>query len=216
MDKDKVVQDTEKLVKDALMNEKSGHDWFHIKRVTKTAKEIADKEDADTFVVTIAALLHDLADDKVVDNEEKALSDIRKYLIESGIDHTDAQHILTIIQTISFKGGNNPPVETLEAKVVQDADRLDALGAIGIARCFVYAGKVGSPIYHSQLEIRENMSLEEYRNNNSSAINHFYEKLLKLKDLMNTKTGKELAAQRHEFLENFLDQFYLETGEERP
>ncbi|WP_194287426.1 HD domain-containing protein [Gracilibacillus oryzae] len=216
MDKDKVLQETEKMVKTALIDEKSGHDWLHIKRVKGTAIEIAQKEGADVFVVTLAALLHDLADEKIVESEEKALSEIRDFLLELGVDGEDIEHILTIITTMSFKGGNNRPVESLEAQVVQDADRLDAIGAIGIARCFTYSGKVGQPIYNPDLGVRDQMTIEEYRNNKSSAINHFYEKLLKLKDLMNTETAKELAASRHDFMEKFLEQFYQETREQRP
>ncbi|MFC4404969.1 HD domain-containing protein [Gracilibacillus xinjiangensis] len=215
MDKDKILQETERMVKTVLIDEKSGHDWLHIKRVKETALEIALKEGADPFVVTLAALLHDLADEKIVESEDEALVDIKNFLLKLGVDTLDIQHILTTITTMSFKGGNSPPVETLEAQVVQDADRLDAMGAIGIARCFIYAGKVGSPIYDPQLEVRDQMSIEEYRNDKTSAIHHFYEKLLKLKDLMNTKTAKELATSRHEFMEMFLEQFYHETRERR-
>lgn len=212
MNKTYIIHRTEKMVRDQLLNEETGHDWFHIERVTKNALEIGAKEDADLFIVHLAALLHDLADDKVVEDEAKALKDIEVWLEKQEVPKADMAHILNIIQTISFKGGNFKTLETLEAKVVQDADRLDAIGAVGIARCFVYSGSKGQAIYDPAIETRENMSVEEYRKGKSSAIHHFYEKLLKLKDLMNTKAGYEIAEERHAFMETFLEQFFKEVG----
>ncbi|MHA6252934.1 HD domain-containing protein [Oceanobacillus sp. CAU 1775] len=212
MNKETIISETEKMVRHKLLHEQTGHDWFHIERVTKNALEIGIEEEADLFVVHLAALLHDLADDKVVESEAEGLKSIEAWLIEQQVTKTDIDHILRIIQTISFKGGNFKKLESLEAKVVQDADRLDAIGAIGIARCFVYSGSKGQAIYDPSLEVRDQMSVEEYRKGESSAIHHFYEKLLKLKDLMNTKTGREMANERHRFMESFLEQFYNEVG----
>jgi uncharacterized protein len=205
-----MIEQTEQWVKEQLEHEGTGHDWHHINRVTKQAKEIAEIEGADTFIVTLAALLHDLIDDKVVESEEEGLKQVTQWLVSIGTSDEQLQHILTIITTMSFKGGNNKPVSSLEAQVVQDADRLDALGAIGIARTFIYAGSKGDPMHDPDLAIRKTLTLDEYRNGRSSAIGHFYEKLLKLKDLMNTTEGKKRAEMRHQFLENFLNQFLEE------
>lgn len=213
MDKETIIKKTEKMVRNKLLNEKTGHDWFHIERVTKNAINIGQKERANLFIVTLASLLHDLADDKIVENERKALINIKQWLHSLNVKKEDIEHILYIIQSISYKGGNFKQLQTLEAKVVQDADRLDAIGAIGIARCFVYAGRKGIPIYDPSLNIREEMTIEEYRNGKSSAIHHFYEKLLKLKDLMNTNTGRNLAIERHQFMVTFLNHFYKELEE---
>lgn len=210
MSHEMVVKAAEEMVKKKLMNEQTGHDWYHIERVTKNAIDIGQREGGNLFVIRLAALLHDLADDKVVQSEAEGLEEIETWLNAQKVSKTDIDHILRIIQTISFKGGNFQKLETLEAKIVQDADRLDAIGAIGIARCFVYAGSTGSAIYNPNIDIRDNMSVEEYRHGESSAINHFYEKLLKLKDLMNTKTGYDMALQRHQFMLSFLEQFYQE------
>ncbi|MFC0557643.1 HD domain-containing protein [Halalkalibacter alkalisediminis] len=205
-----MIQETEKWVKTQLENEGTGHDWHHIRRVTKQAKEMAKVEGADEVIVTLAALLHDLIDDKVVESEEEGLKQVTQWLTSIGTTAAQRQHIITIITTMSFKGGTNKPVTTLEAQVVQDADRLDAIGAIGIARTFIYAGSKGDPMYDPNLAIRDSLTLKEYRNGRSSAIGHFYEKLLKLKDLMNTKEGKKRAELRHQFLEEYLQQFLQE------
>lgn len=202
-----VIIEIRAYVQQKLENEGSGHDWSHIDRVTKYAKTIAEAEGADGFVCEVAALVHDLVDDKLGDPEE-GIREVEHLLKKVSTKETD--HILNIISTISFKGGGMPPVESLEAKVVQDADRLDAIGAIGIARTFVYAGSKGDQMYDPHLPPREAMSVSSYRKGRSTAINHFYEKLLKLKGTMNTKKGKELAEERHKFMEAFLDQFYNE------
>ncbi|WP_332633038.1 HD domain-containing protein [Halalkalibacter flavus] len=212
MNHKQMVDETRKWVKDQLANEKTGHDWYHIKRVTKQAQEIAEIEGADELIVILAALTHDLIDDKVVESEEQGVKNVDDWLIKIGTTEEQRQHILTIITTMSFKGGTNKPVTTLEAQVVQDADRLDAIGAIGVARTFVYAGSKGDPMYDPTLFVRETLTVDEYRNGRSSAIGHFYEKLLKLKDLMNTKEGKVRALERHQFLEGFLEQFLDEWG----
>ncbi len=209
-----MIEQTEKWVKAQLKNEKTGHDWYHIRRVTKQAKEIATIEGADELIVALASLLHDLIDDKVVTSVEEGLKNVTDWLISIGTTEEQRKHVITIITTISFKGGNNGPVSTLEAQVVQDADRLDAIGAIGVARTFIYAGSKGDLMHDPSLSVRENVTIEEYRNGRSSAIGHFYEKLLKLKDLMNTNEGKKRAELRHQFLENYLQQFFDEWGEE--
>ncbi|GAJ99275.1 HD domain-containing protein [Geomicrobium sp. JCM 19055] len=204
------IEVTKQYVQSLLLNERTGHDWYHIERVTKLAHYIAEREGANLFIVKMAALLHDLADDKVAADEESGLKQVVDWLKSQEIPFEDQQKILSIITTISFKGGNGSPVESLEAKVVQDADRLDALGAIGIARTFVYAGAKGDPMYDPTIDVRDKMTKEEYRHGKSSAIHHFYEKLLKLRGLMNTKTGKQLANERHEQLKQFLKTFFQE------
>ncbi|MDT8862757.1 HD domain-containing protein [Alkalihalobacillus sp. MEB130] len=214
MNATEMIAETRQWVKDQLLQEKTGHDWYHIRRVTDQAIEIARIEGADELIVTLAALTHDLIDDKVVESEAEGLKNVLDWLIKIGTTEEQRQHIVAIITTMSYKGGTNQPVTTLEAQVVQDADRLDALGAIGVARTFVYAGSKGDPMYDPTLSVRETLTLDEYRNGQSSAIGHFYEKLLKLKDLMNTEEGKKRAHERHQFLKNFLDQFLLEWGQD--
>ncbi|EZH66912.1 phosphohydrolase [Bacillaceae bacterium JMAK1] len=204
------IEETNHYVQSLLLNERTGHDWYHIERVTKLATYIAEREGADLFIVKMAALLHDLADDKVAYDEETGLKQVVDWLTSQNVSADEQQKILSIITTISFKGGNGSPVESLEAKVVQDADRLDALGAIGIARTFVYAGAKGDPMYDPTIDVRDEMTKEEYRHGKSSAIHHFYEKLLKLRGRMNTKTGKQLAEERHAQLEQFLETFFQE------
>lgn len=215
MDQATVIEKTILFVKEKLENETSGHDWEHIKRVWENTKLISKSEDVDLFICEMAALLHDLVDDKLFSDENKAIEEVKAWLVLQNVSEEAINHIMEIITTMSFKGGNNDPVQTLEGQVVQDADRLDAIGAIGIARCFVYAGNKGDPIYDEQVAVREQMSKEEYRSGHSSAINHFYEKLLKLKDLMNTDTGKGLAENRHRFMEQFLSQFFGEINGEQ-
>lgn len=206
---------TKKFVKKELENEGSGHDWWHVERVTKMAQRLSEEEGADQFICTMAALLHDLADEKLNESEEAGLQRVEQWLNQIGVDSKQRDDILNIVQSISFKGGHGPELSSIEAKVVQDADRLDAIGAIGIARCFTFAGSKGNLIYHPGEEPREGMTKEEYRKRDGTAINHFYEKLLKLKDLMNTKTGYQMAEQRHLFMLNYLDQFYLEWEGEK-
>ncbi|MBN8207144.1 HD domain-containing protein [Bacillus sp. NTK071] len=195
-------------VKRKLEKEGSGHDWYHIKRVVQHAEVIAKAEGANEFVCKAAALVHDLVDDKIASSEAEGLTEVSNLLAD--VNEVDRKHIIEIISSISFKGGNRPPVKTLEAQVVQDADRLDAIGAIGIARTFVYAGAKGDLIYDPSIAVRDRMTPETYRNGQSTAINHFYEKLLNLKELMNTQKGIELARERHEFIEEFLIQFHDE------
>ena len=210
MSEEKVLENTSHFVKNILEGEGTGHDWWHIERVTNLAKSIAEKEGANLFICQMAALLHDIADEKLNESEEAGLELVREWLNKQQIDETIKNQILEIVRTISFKGGHGPNLTTLEAKVVQDADRLDAIGAIGIARCFIYAGAKGHLMYDPHLSPRESMTKEEYRHGESTAINHFYEKLLKLKDLMNTDEGYRLAEERHRFMEDYLRQFFSE------
>jgi len=211
MSRNQVIENTISFVKEKLQNEASGHDWFHIERVWKNTKVIGQKENVDLFICEMAALLHDLIDDKLFSDVEKAKQEITDWLVSQKLKEDEVSHILEIITTISFKGGNNAPVTTKEAEVVQDADRLDAIGAIGIARCFTYAGNKGIPIYDPSISVRNDLTVKEYREGQSTAINHFYEKLLKLKDLMNTLTGKQLAEKRHAFMKQFLNEFFREV-----
>lgn len=207
----KILQEARDFVYAELKDEMSGHDWWHIVRVTNNAVEIATQEQADVFICELAALLHDIADGKLNENEEVGLQKVEQWLQNHQASDAEIAHVLDIISTMSFKGGHQQKnVSTLEGKIVQDADRLDAVGAIGIARAMAYSGHIGRPIHDPDLQPRENMTLEEYRAGKSSAIMHFYEKLLKLKDLMNTDYAKQLAIGRHHFLEEYLEQFYAE------
>jgi uncharacterized protein len=205
-----LIDKTEEYVKRQLQNDSSGHDWYHIYRVKQLAKEIATQENANSFVCVMAALLHDLADEKIAGSEEAGLNNVKQFLDSLQVPLDDAQHILSIISTMSFKGGNQKSMDTIEGKVVQDADRLDAIGAIGIGRTFAYSGAKGQLMYDPEIPVRESMTKEEYRIQKSTAVNHFYEKLLKLKEFMNTSYAKKLAEERHLFLEQFLDQFFSE------
>ncbi|HHY73484.1 MAG TPA: HD domain-containing protein [Bacillus bacterium] len=209
--KNKLIEAAILFVKKELENEASGHDWWHIARVTKMAKHIAEKEGANVFICELAALLHDIADEKLNEGGEAAgLERVKQWLLLQQADEETIETIIEIIATMSFKGGNHPPMRTLEGKVVQDADRLDAIGAIGIARTFAYAGAHGDLIYDPAIRPREKMTKEEYRSEKTTAVNHFYEKLLKLKNLMNTKTAQEMAEARHQLMEEFLQKFYHE------
>ncbi|UQZ82499.1 putative hydrolase [Paenibacillus konkukensis] len=210
MTKERILLKAAEDVRRELESDSSGHDWWHIVRVTRIARYIARQEQADAFVCELAALLHDIADEKLNPTAEAGMAKVRERLAEYEVDESDAAHVMEIIGTMSYKGGHNPPVRTKEAQVVQDADRIDALGAIGIARTFAYAGWKGSVIYDPMQPYRETMTHEEYRKGSSPAINHFYEKLLKLSGLMNTETGKRMAVARHKYMEAFLEQFYSE------
>ncbi|MCC3381791.1 HD domain-containing protein [Paenibacillus farraposensis] len=201
-----MIEKAESFVQQQLEHDHSGHDWFHIDRVRKLALEIAAREGADLFICELAALLHDVADEKLNDSKQAGLDKVEQWLCLHVSDPHVVTHVKAIIATMSYNGGKNPPMETLEGQVVQDADRLDALGAIGIARTFMYAGSKGSIMHHPD----KDFSQYEYRAAGKSAIYHFYEKLLKLKDLMNTAYAKEMAVIRHQWMEMYLEQFYKE------
>jgi len=214
--KEKIINSAKEFVYAEQGGDSSGHDWWHVHRVTELAKTIAEKEGANIFICELAALLHDVADEKLNKDEETGINKVKLWLKDNGVDDVTAADILEIITTMSFKGGTQKKeMNTLEGKIVQDADRLDAMGAIGIARVMCYAGFKGRPIHHPDMKPRDNLTLEEYRSGKDTAIMHFYEKLLKLKDTMNTNMGKELAEGRHLFLETYLEQFYAEWDAKR-
>jgi uncharacterized protein len=205
------------FVKEKLENAEGGHDWFHIERVYKNAILIARNEDCDLTVVKLAALLHDIADSKFHDGDETIGPKIaREFLEKENVTEEIIKHVINIIENISFKGGNfQKKFHSKELEIVQDADRLDAIGAIGIARTFNYGGFKNRPLYNPAIAPKLNMNKEEYKNSASPTLNHFYEKLLLLKDKMNTETGKKIALERHKYMENFLSQFYAEWEGEK-
>lgn len=209
------LKSMEQYAKRVLDSDTSGHDWSHIERVVNTTKTIAQAEGADLFICEAAALLHDVIDDKIIQDPADALKELKKFLTSIEVTPEQIEAIVSIITRMSFKNHQEKQELSLEGKVVQDADRLDAIGAIGIARVMCYSGSSGRPIHKPEMKPRENLTPEEYRNGESTAIMHFYEKLLKLKDLMNTKYGNELAKGRHEFLELYLKQFYAEWDGKR-
>ena len=192
--------------------ESTGHDWWHIKRVHDLSLQINEIEKKDEFIVRMIALLHDVFDEKFSDGDVKQnLENLMKKLnIYNEIDEKDIKNIIHSIENLGFKGGFNNIEISDEGKIVQDADRIDAIGAIGIARCFAYNGKKGNLIYDPDMGIVEINNQEEYRNKKRHAINHFYEKLLKIKNTINTEAGKTIAIKRTEYMENFLDEFYKE------
>lgn len=214
MTEEKVIQNIEEWVKAELLNEKSGHDWYHIERVKNIAGEILKYEKADSFTVTAAALLHDIADDKVTSDVNEALERIRKLLQSNEVAADTVETIIDIITTMSFRGGTGKKLSYIEAQIVQDADRLDALGAIGIARTFQYGGSKGQTMYNPEIPVRDKMNFEEYRNGESTSINHFYEKILRLKDKMNTPAAVKIAEEREVFVKYFLDRFFKEWNGE--
>ncbi|WP_108671200.1 HD domain-containing protein [Peribacillus acanthi] len=211
----KLIKEAELFVKTKLGKDASGHDYHHCDRVRKLSIKIAIKEGiADTSVIELAALLHDVPDEKLNDGTEQGWKLLDEWFTGQEVPIQISNQIKTIIQEVSYKGGHNSPPTSLEAEIVQDADRLEAIGAIGIARAFAYGGKKGRPLFDPSISVREEMTLEEYRNAKSSTIHHFYEKLLKLSALFNTKTGKEMAQKRHDYMESFLEQFYKEWDAE--
>ena len=212
-----LINDTIAFVKKELENAEGGHDWYHIERVYKNALLIANGENCDILIVQLGALLHDIADSKFHDGDETVGPKKARLFLESkNVPENKIVPVINIIENISFKGGHEAKkFSSLELDIVQDADRLDAIGAIGIARTFNYGGFKNRAIYNPEINPNLHMSKEEYKNSDAPTINHFYEKLLLLKDKMNTKTGKEIAAQRHEFMELFLDQFYDEWNGEK-
>ncbi|MBN2457635.1 HD domain-containing protein [Candidatus Woesearchaeota archaeon] len=212
MDQGTVIQKTIDFVKEVLSDAEGGHDWWHIYRVWKLSKHIAQTEDVDNFVVELGALLHDIADSKFHDGDEEiGPRKAREFLSSLDVEEEVITHIENIISNISFKGGKHTQkFKSPELDVVQDADRLDAMGAIGVARTFNYGGHKGREIYNPEIKPDLNTTKEEYKNSNAPTLNHFYEKLLLLKDRMNTNTGKSMAEHRHRYMEQFLDEFYKE------
>ncbi|HLV93087.1 MAG TPA: HD domain-containing protein [Aequorivita sp.] len=207
-----IIQNTIAFVKNELKDAEGGHDWFHIERVYKNSLLIAEGEKVDKTVVALGALLHDIADSKFHDGDETiGPKKASEFLKTQNISEETIQHVVKIIENISFKGGNNiQKFTSKELDVVQDADRLDALGAIGIARTFNYGGFKGRKLYDPDISPNLDMTSSEYKASNAPTINHFYEKLLLLKNRMNTETGRKIAEKRHKFMEIFLQQFYAE------
>jgi len=195
MNKEGILKRTKEFIVKEFSGEGTGHDYYHIERVVKVAKKLAEEENADVFMVELAAWLHDLGDYKLNDGVNRSAELISGFLLLENVEAEIIHKVIEIVSQVSFSKGNKPT--SLEAMIVQDADRLDALGAIGIARCFAYGGKKGNEIYNPE-------------HPEETSIQHFYDKLLKLKDMMNTSAAKKIAEERHQFLENFLQQFYAE------
>ena len=211
MQSDGLVSITAAWVKETLEGAEAGHDWWHIQRVWNNAITLAKGEDADLFIVEMAALLHDIADSKFHNgNEEIGPQKALEFLNTLHVPEETTHRIVDIIRNISFKGGHGVTPDSIEFKIVQDADRLDAMGAIGIDRAFHYGGFKNRELYNPEVPPRPGMSKEEYKSSTAPTINHFYEKLLLLKDRMNTRTGKMMAEERHRFMEQYLQQFYSE------
>ncbi|SDE14711.1 uncharacterized protein SAMN05216464_104122 [Mucilaginibacter pineti] len=215
MNRDNLIDATVQFVRETLKNAEGGHDWWHIHRVWTNAKLIAQTENADMLTVELAALLHDIADSKFHGGDEEiGPRTAGEFLRAQKADAAIIEHVQQIIRHISFKASfDKVSFQSTELAIVQDADRLDAIGAIGIARAFTYGGFKGRELYNPEVKPNLNMSKEEYKNTTAPTINHFYEKLLLLKDKMNTETGRKLAAQRHDFMVAYLDQFFMECGE---
>jgi uncharacterized protein len=212
MKNEEVVMALVKTLQEEFAHESTGHDWFHIERVWKNAKLICSNEDANAFVVELGALLHDIADHKFVKNsdivaQQRTIDLLTNLKVEAHV----IEQVLHIVLNCSYKGGvGDNKMESIEGLIVQDADRLDAIGAIGIARAFAFGGKFDRQIYDPNIAPTRFKTIEEYKTKQSHTVNHFYEKLLLLKDQMNTKTGKALALKRHEFMQGFLQEFYAE------
>ncbi|ELV7525041.1 HD domain-containing protein [Flavobacterium psychrophilum] len=212
-----LINKTILFVKQKLENAEGGHDWFHIERVYKNAILIASAEKCNEMVIKLGALLHDIADSKFYNGDETVGPKMaREFLEAENVSEEIISHVIKIIENISFKGGNfNKNFASKELEIVQDADRLDAIGAIGIARTFNYGGFKNRQLYNPEIVPNLSMNKEEYKNSQSPTLNHFYEKLLLLKDKMNTETGKKIAQERHHYMETFLEQFHFEWNGER-
>jgi len=207
-----LILQTRNFIKDRLSGDATGHDWFHIERVWKMAKALADAESADQETAELGALLHDVADWKFYGGDEtEGPRQARKWLESIAAPADKVSAIVKIVEGVSYKGaGVETPMDTIEGRVVQDADRLDAIGAIGIARTFAYGGAKNRLIYDPDEKPNLHSSFEEYKKNKGHTINHFHEKLLLLKDRMQTETGRRIAEERHRFMEAFLEQFHKE------
>lgn len=208
---------TEDFVKQTLESAEGGHDWFHIERVYKNALLISKDERVDDYVVALGALLHDIADSKFYNGDDSiGPRKAREFLLKINVDSEVIEHVANIIENVSFKGGNEAQTfSSMELNVVQDADRIDALGAIGIARTFNYGGYKNRKLYDPKIQPELHMTKDVYKASTAPTINHFYEKLLLLKDRMKTKTGRQIALSRHHYMEAFLKQFYAEWHGEK-
>lgn len=209
-----IVEKTIAFVRNELKDTEGGHDWFHIQRVFRNTLLIAKDEEIDLLVVSLAALLHDIADPKFHDGDEEIGPEKALLFMENlGVSQNQRDHVVKIIRHMSFKntlGKQKHPFDSLELQIVRDADRLDAMGAIGIARAFNFGGFAGRKLYDPEIAPNPNMDKAAYKKNTGPTINHFYEKLLLLKDLMHTKTGKKLAERRHQTMLDYLEEFYSE------
>lgn len=214
MNKKLIIRETKKYVEKILGGESTGHDWWHAWRVWKLAEKISKKEGGDLFVIGLAAWLHDVVDWKFYKgNTKTGISQVRRYLKRLRVDKVIIENVCEIVKDISFKGaGVKDKMKIMEGKIVQDADRLDALGAIGIARVFALGANKGQEIHNPQIKPKSHRTFGEYRDTKTTSINHFYEKLLLLKDRLNTKTAKKIAIKRHQFLVRFLKEFLKEWG----
>lgn len=212
MNNPEIIQSISQIVHQRLSNEGTGHDWWHIERVWKMARKIGQQEQADLFIVELAALLHDIADWKFHNGDEEiGPRTAREIMQQAGVDASSIDHVCDIIAKLSFKGACvAQELLSIEGKIVQDADRLDALGAIGIARAFAYGGYKNRPFYHPEQKPVFHTDKYSYHNHQGTTVNHFYEKLLLLKDRMHTQTARNFAIERHEFMEQFLLRFYKE------
>lgn len=210
MDKESIIQKTADHVKEQMLGEGTGHDWWHVYRVWRTARHIGKQEKVDLFIVELAALLHDLADWKLYKGDD--LKPVRDWLETLELNNETADRVCDIIKNVSFKGAGvkSDITKTKEGMVVQDADRLDAIGAIGIARALAYGGHKGREIHNPDIKPAEHKTFEEYKSHKGTTINHFYEKLLLLKDRMKTGTGRKMAEERHAFMERYLKEFFKE------
>jgi uncharacterized protein len=217
METAEIIQRTTDFVQQELAQAEGGHDWWHIHRVYRTAIHIAQTETVDPLIVALGALLHDIADSKFHQGDESiGPRKAREFLSSLNLDESLISHVENIVKHISFKGGNHArEFHSPELAVIQDADRLDAIGAIGIARTFNYGGHKGHALYDPAIPPNLNMTKAEYKKSTAPTINHFYEKLLLLKDRMNTQTGRQMAEARHRFMEEYLDRFYAEWNGEQ-
>lgn len=214
MNAEQLLNNTKHFVKHKLKHAEAGHDWFHIQRVLRNSILIAEAEKADLLIVQLGALLHDIADSKFHNGDESVGPKVaQNFLKQQQTPDSIIEHVVNIVKHISFKGGNEKVLfSSPELNCIQDADRLDAIGAIGIARTFNYGGYKGRSLYDPKIKANLNLTKSEYKASNAPTINHFYEKLLLLKDRMNTETGKFMAKERHEFMLQYLEEFYKEWG----
>ena len=212
MNKESIITQTIAFVKQQLAADATGHDWWHVHRVWKMALTLAEQEGGDLFVIQLSALLHDIADWKFHDGDDKKGEVVaREWIVSRGVDEEIVKQVCQIISQVSFKGaGVEVQMHTLEGKIVQDADRLDALGTIGIARAFAYGGYKGRQMYNPDVAPIKHQTFEQYKANQGTTLNHFYEKLFLLKDRMNTATAKEIAEERHRYMEEFVERFKKE------
>jgi len=212
-----LIDKTAAFTRESLQNAESGHDWWHIERVWKNARLLLRSEDANHLIVELAALLHDIADSKFHNGDEEIGPEIARNFLQSiGVESNVVFHVEQIIRNMSYKSGlGEVKYSSREMEIVQDADRLDAIGAIGIARAFTYGGYKNRTLYDPSIEPKPLQSKEEYKSSTAPTINHFYEKLLLLKDKMNTSTARRIAAERHEFMESYLKQFFAEWQGEK-